>query len=75
MVVVDCTQVLAGGVDNQAYEVGAWLKGIGVVSGRDVTAVAAMTKLSLLLAGGASQSEAEDKVQTATQGDMRIYSS
>lgn len=44
-VLVDCTQVLAGGVDTEIYEAGAWLKGCGVVSGRDMTPVAALTKL------------------------------
>jgi L-asparaginase len=44
-VLVDCTQVLAGGVDYELYEAGAWLKDCGVISGGDMTPIAALTKL------------------------------
>lgn len=49
-VLIDCTQVFAGGVDYEVYAAGAWLKDRGVVSGRDMTAIAALTKLIVLWA-------------------------
>lgn len=49
-VLIDCTQALAGGVDYEIYAAGAWLKQCGVVSGRDLTPIAALTKLIVLWA-------------------------
>ncbi|MBI1202070.1 MAG: hypothetical protein GC182_06120 [Rhodopseudomonas sp.] len=49
-VLIDCTQVMAGGVDYEIYAAGAWLKQCGVVSGRDMTPIAALTKLIVLWA-------------------------
>jgi L-asparaginase len=49
-VLIDCTQVFAGGVDYEFYAAGAWLNKCGVVSGRDMTPIAALTKLIVLWA-------------------------
>ena len=54
MIMIDCTQVYAGDVNYNAYATGAWLRGAGVLSGFDMTAIAALTKLTVLIATNAS---------------------
>lgn len=54
MIMIDCTQVYAGDVNYNAYATGAWLRGAGVLSGFDMTAIAALTKLTVLIAANAS---------------------
>ncbi|MCP3977363.1 MAG: hypothetical protein GY720_22970, partial [bacterium] len=49
-ILVDCTQVFAGDVNYNAYATGAWLKDAGVISGHDMTPIAALAKLIVLLA-------------------------
>ena len=49
-VIVDCTQVFRGDVNYNAYATGAWLKGCGVISGYDMTAIATVAKLIILRA-------------------------
>ncbi|MEN9868180.1 MAG: hypothetical protein RL748_3770 [Pseudomonadota bacterium] len=47
---VDCTQVHSGDVNYNAYATGSWLRQAGVLSGFDMTPVAALTKLIVTLA-------------------------
>ncbi|HKP84191.1 MAG TPA: asparaginase [Pyrinomonadaceae bacterium] len=54
IIMIDCTQVYAGDVNYNAYATGAWLRGAGVLSGFDMTAIAALTKLTVLIATDAS---------------------
>ena len=49
IVIVDCTQVFSGSVNNDTYATGSWLKGL-VTSGNDITPTAALAKLVILLA-------------------------
>ncbi len=49
-ILVDCTQVYAGNVNYNAYATGAWLKKAGVISGHDMTPIAALAKLIVLIA-------------------------
>jgi L-asparaginase len=48
VVVVNSTQVYAGGVDGSAYAAGAWLHEVGAISAGDMTPMAALVKVMLL---------------------------
>ncbi len=48
IVLIDCTQVLDGVVDADAYAAGSWLAEVGVVGAYDMTPIAALTKLIYL---------------------------
>jgi L-asparaginase len=50
VVIVDTTQVLTGAVDSRAYATGSWLGDAGVIGLRDMTPMAALAKLTVLLA-------------------------
>lgn len=49
VVIVDCTQVLQGVVNDNAYAAGAWLPAAGALSPADMTPMAALAKLMILL--------------------------
>lgn len=48
VILIDCTQVLSGIVNSQAYAAGSWLKEVGAVGAYDMTPIAALTKLIYL---------------------------
>lgn len=50
VLVVGCTQTLQGGVAQHSYAAGAWQAEVGVLNPADLTPMAALVKLSLLLA-------------------------
>src|SRR5437868_2950155 len=68
IILVDCTQVYAGDVNYGAYATGAWLKGAGVISGYDMTPVAALAKLVIQLAR--DPSSPKDEIQKAMSTDL-----
>ncbi|HWW07231.1 asparaginase domain-containing protein [Collimonas sp.] len=49
VVIVDCTQVIKGVVNNNAYAAGAWLPAVGALNPADMTPMAAFAKLMVLL--------------------------
>lgn len=49
VIIVDCTQVISGVVNNNAYAAGAWLPSVGALSPVDMTPMAALAKLMVLL--------------------------
>ena len=49
VVILDCTQVTAGTVNSTAYAAGSWLSEVGAVGCYDMTAVASLSKLIVLL--------------------------
>ncbi len=49
VVIVDCTQVLRGVVNDSAYAAGSWLAEVGALGALDMTPVTALAKLMVLL--------------------------
>ena len=49
IVIVDCTQVIEGVVNDNAYAAGAWLPAVGALNPADMTPMAALAKLMILL--------------------------
>ncbi len=64
--IVDCTQCLRGTVNLNAYATGAALLQAGVISGADMTPIAALTKLHYLIGSG----YAPEKVRALMQQDL-----
>jgi L-asparaginase len=67
VVIVDCTQCLEGTVNLSEYETGSALARSGVISGFDMTAEAALTKLYYLF----SRRYSPDRVKREMQRDLR----
>jgi L-asparaginase len=74
-VIVDCTQVFRGDVNYNAYATGAWLKNAGVISGFDMTAIAAIAKLIILKAQYPLEPLAsiEEKMVENLSGELTPY--
>jgi L-asparaginase len=69
-VIVNCTQCLAGSVDMAGYATGSGLQRAGVVSGRDITAEAALAKLYYLLGLGLTREEVQAQMQRDLRGEL-----
>jgi len=67
---VDCTQVLAGTVNNSAYASGAWLPQVGALAPADMTPMAALAKLMILMAAAAANGWTRQQVQTLLQTNL-----
>src|SRR6266513_1823886 len=72
VVIVDCTQCLEGTVDLGEYATGSALAGAGVISGYDMTAEAALTKLYYLFGRGDSPSRVKREMLRDLRGEMTI---
>ncbi len=49
VIIVDCTQVISGIINDSAYLAGAWLPAVGALSPADMTPMAAFAKLMILM--------------------------
>ncbi len=49
IIIVDCTQVISGIINDSAYLAGAWLPQVGALSPADMTPMAAFSKLMVLM--------------------------
>ena len=70
VVIVDCTQCLEGTVKIEEYSAGAALARAGVISGFDMTAEAALTKLYYLFSRGYSPAKVKREMQRDLRGEL-----
>jgi L-asparaginase len=70
VVIVDCTQCLEGTVDLGEYLAGSALAVAGVVSGRDMTAEAALAKLYYLFSRGYGVDKVKRELQRNLRGEL-----
>lgn len=68
--IVNVTQCSGGSVIMGQYETSSQLKSIGVISGKDITTEAAITKLMYLLGEGINTSEFKEIYETPLRGEM-----
>ena len=72
VVIVNVTQCVTGYVDMTRYETGVLLEKIGLVSGRDATTEAALTKLMYLFGQGFSSEEVSHLMSIPLRGEMSL---
>lgn len=70
VVIVNCTQCLAGSVRQGEYVGGAALARAGVISGHDMTAEAALCKLFYLFSIGCTSDEVRDRIAVDLCGEL-----
>ena len=68
--IINVTQCAGGSVAMGQYETSSQLKSIGVISGKDITTEAAITKLMYLLGENIEQSEFKKIFETSLRGEM-----
>ncbi|HEY6137012.1 MAG TPA: asparaginase [Thermoanaerobaculia bacterium] len=70
VVIVDCTQCLEGTVDLGEYATGSALARAGVISGRDMTAEAALAKMYYLFSRGYAPKTVRREMQRDLRGEL-----
>ena len=70
VVIVNCTQCLRGTVDQSGYEAGSALARAGVVSGADMTAEAALTKMIYLFSLSLAPDEIRERMPRNLRGEL-----
>jgi L-asparaginase len=72
VVIVDCTQCLEGTVKLNEYAAGSALARAGVISGFDMTAEAALTKLYYLFSRGYAPAKVKREMQRDLRGELTV---
>jgi L-asparaginase len=72
VVIVDCTQCLKGSVNLEGYATGSALARVGVISGFDMTAEAALAKLVYLFSQNRAAAEVRELMQTNLRGELTM---
>jgi L-asparaginase len=70
IIILNVTQCFIGKVEPELYELGKSLNRIGVISGRDITIEAAVTKLMYLFGQNFSTSEIKKILQISLRGEI-----
>lgn len=70
IVVLNVTQCQGGSVEMEKYQTGIALRDIGVLSGRDITTEAALTKMMHVFGNYTSQGEIFDQFDRSIRGEM-----
>jgi L-asparaginase len=70
IVVINCSQCIQGTVNMDGYATGIWLSQAGVISGRDMTLEATLTKLHYLLSQNLSFEQTRELMQQNLRGEL-----
>jgi L-asparaginase len=68
-VVLNITQCGSGAVQQGTYQTSSFFERVGVISGRNLTSEAALTKLMYLL-GSSDETSIKERLQVALVGEM-----
>lgn len=72
LIVLNVSQCMTGSVDQGKYETSIELEKIGVISGKDISTEAAITKLMYLLGQGLSNKEVKILLKKSLRGEISI---
>ncbi len=70
IVILNTTQCSSGSVNMELYDTGRHLESIGVISGKDITCEAAITKMMFLLGSGFKSLELRQYLSSSIRGEM-----
>lgn len=72
LIVLNVSQCMTGSVDQGKYETSIELEKIGVISGKDISTEAAITKLMYLLGQGLSNKEVKILLKKSLRGEISV---
>ncbi len=72
VIILNVTQCMTGAVKHGKYETSIKLNDIGIISGRDITTEAALTKLMYLFGEGHGRNEIVKLLQMSLRGEVTI---